>query len=65
MDRFEWFLVCKVSRPCDLPIYLCACACFVGHGRSRGAGLSHAAAGVLRRSVEFVGSPASRESEDQ
>lgn len=43
---------------------LFVCVCFVGHGRCRGAGLAHVAAGVLGRGVEFVGCPGNGESEN-
>lgn len=51
----QWFQVSKII------LWL---ACFVGDGRSRGAGLSHTAAGVLWGGVELVGSPTSTESKD-
>lgn len=48
-----------VRCSCDL---LVCVSVFAGDGRSRGAGLSHAAAGVLGRGVKLVGSAAVRES---
>lgn len=48
-----------VRCSCDL---LVCVSVFAGDGRSRGAGLSHTAAGVLGRGVKLVGSPAIRES---
>lgn len=48
-----------VRCSCDL---LVCVSVFAGDGRSRGAGLSHAAAGVLGRGVKLVGSAAIRES---
>lgn len=52
-------LFCKLMLFCLA--FDCSCACVVGDGRSRGAGFSHAAAGVLWRSVELSFSPAIRE----
>lgn len=48
-----------VRCSCDL---LVCVSVFAGDGRSRGAGLSHTAAGVLGRGVKLVGSAAVRES---
>lgn len=53
---FEYLWVCKMF------LWLaCLCACFVGDGRSRGAGLSHTATGVLGRGFKLAGRPAVRE----
>ncbi len=43
---------------------MCEYACFAGDGGPGGAGLSHAAAGVLGRGAELVGSPAIGESKN-
>lgn len=51
----QWFRLSKI---------ILSLACFVGDGRSRGAGLSHTAAGVLWGGDELIGSPAGRESKD-
>lgn len=56
--RFH-LLFCKCKSFCLDFDYSCAYA--VGDGGSRGAGFSHAAAGVLRRSTELSFSPALRE----
>lgn len=52
-----------VRCSCDLLVCVSVLV-FAGDGRSRGAGLSHTAAGVLGRGVKLVGSPAIRESKN-
>lgn len=54
--RLPQYVICS----CDLLV----CACFAGDGRSRGAGLSHTAAGVLGRGVKLIGSPVFRKSKN-
>lgn len=60
--KFECFF--RLGCSCDLLVCLRVCAGFAGDGGSRGAGLSHAATGVLGGGVELVGGPVIRESKN-